>query len=118
MSATPDALDLFLDDPSFANLLWAIPALIKAFILVDFEDATEQTLNIRTLCIIRVLLTALMMVTAALGVLVLNRTLFLIMMVAASTVGFGILVVGFWVLVLGYVATARDFVHGKVCWCL
>ena len=83
-------------------------------ILVEFEDVTEQVLNIRTLCIIRVLLTALMMVVAVLGVLVLNRTLFLMMMVAASTFGFGILVVGIWVLVLGYVATAREFVHGEV----
>ena len=115
MSTTPDALDLFLDDPSFANLLWAIPALFKAMILVEFDDATEQTPNIRTLCIIRVLLTALMIVAAVLGVLVLNRTLFLMMMVAASTFGFGFFVVGIWVLVLGYVATAREFVHREVC---
>lgn len=53
-----------------------------------------------------------MMITAVLRVLVLSRTLFLMMMVAASTFGFGILVVGIcwcW----GYVATAREFIHGE-----
>ena len=114
MSPIPDALDLFLEYPTPANLLWATPALFKAIILVEFEDATERILNIRTLCLIRVLLTALMMVAAVLGVLLLNRTLFWMMMVAASAVGFGVLVVGIWVLVLGYVAMARDLIYVKV----
>ena len=56
-----------------------------------------------------------MMVAAVLGVLGLSRTLFLMMMVAASLFGFGFLVVGIWVLLLGYVATAREFVRGEVC---
>ena len=61
-------------------------------------------------------MTALLVVAAALGVLVLNRTLFLMMMVAASAIGFGLFVVGIWVLGLGYVAMARQLVHGEVCW--
>ena len=101
MSRTPDALDLFLDDPSFANLLWAVPALFKAMILVEYEAA--------------MLLTAIMMVAVALGVLVLNRTFFLMMMVAASTFGIEILVVDIWALMLGYMATARELAHGEVC---
>lgn len=119
MFPIPDALDLFLEYPTPANLLWATPALFKAIILVEFEDATERILNIRPLCLIRVLPTALMMVAAVLGVFLLNRTLFLMMMVAASAVGFGVLVVGIWVLVLGYVAMgyvamARDLIYVKV----
>ena len=113
MSTTPDALHLFLDDPNFANLLWATPALFKDTILAEFEDAAAQILTTGSFCLIRVLLTALVMVAAVLGVLVLNRTLFLMMMVAASAFGFGVLVVGIWVLGLGYVAMAREYV--EVC---
>ncbi|KAM0794129.1 hypothetical protein BDR22DRAFT_718450 [Usnea florida] len=110
MSRVLDALDLFFDDPSFAILLWAVPALFKATILMEYEDA--------------IILTALTMVAVVLGVLVLNRTLFLMMMmmmvVAASTFGIGSLVVGIWVvgiwaLMVGYVATARELAHGEVC---
>ena len=115
MSTTPDALDLFLDDPTFANLLWATPALFQVTILAKFEDATAHILTIGSYGLVRVLLTVLMMVAAVLGVLVLNRTLFLAMMVAAAAFGFGVMVVGIWVLVLGYVAMARELVHGEVC---
>ena len=60
-------------------------------------------------------MTALLVMAAVLGVLVLNRTLFLMMMVSASAIGFGLLVVGIWVLMLAYVAMARELIREEVC---
>ena len=72
-------------------------------IVMEYEDANHVT--------------ALVMVAAVpvLRVLVLNRSVFLMMMVAASAFEFGSLVVGIWALILGYVATARELAHGEVC---
>ena len=115
MSTTPDALDLFLEDPSFANLLWAIPALFKVTMLNEFENAAGKILTTGSCCLVQVLMTAFLVVAAVLGALVLNRTLFLMMMVSASAIGFGLFIVGIWVLMLGYVAMARELIHGEVC---